>query len=117
MSKSVTIQWEIAMRSGRSAVAMAIAGIYLALSLAASTCLFLHSTTHHSESHHSESDTHSPLCAWACQVNSEGGLVTASPVEMSGLVTITSVTPHAEPLSAYPSPSLHSRAPPVSTLG
>lgn len=105
------------MRDGRSAAALALAGIYLALSIAASTCHFLHDTTHHSESHHSESTTQSPLCAWACQVTSESGLVASAPEEVSGLASITSVTPLAKPLSASPFLSLHSRAPPVSRLG
>jgi hypothetical protein len=105
------------MGDGRSTMAMAIAGIYLALTLAASTCLFLHSTTHHSESHHSDSDAQSSLCAWACQVTSEGGMVASAPAEGSALVSLTPIAPLVEPLSASPSLSLHSRAPPVSTLG
>ena len=117
MRKSVIVGWGSAMGDGRSAVAVAVAGMYLALSIAASTCLFLHSPAHHSESHHSESGTHSPLCAWACQVISEGGLVASAPAEVSGLVSITSVAPFVEPLSAAPPLLLHSRAPPVATLG
>jgi hypothetical protein len=105
------------MGDGRSTLAWAVAGIYLALSISASVCLFLHGTTHHSDSHHSESSTQSPLCAWACQVTSEGGLAASTPTEVSGLVSIASVVPLGEPLSAFPSLSLHSRAPPVSTLG
>lgn len=117
MRKSITIGWGIELWHRRSAVALAVAGIYLALSLASSTCLLLHSTTHHSDSHHSDSDTQSSLCAWACQVTLEGGLVASAPAEHSGLVSLASVVPLLESLSAVPSPLLQSRAPPISTLG
>jgi hypothetical protein len=112
MRKSITIGWGIELWHRRSAVALAVAGIYLALSLASSTCLLLHSTTHHSDS-----DTQSSLCAWACQVTSEGGLVASAPAELPGLVSIASVVPLIDPLSASPSPLLQSRAPPMFTLG
>ncbi|MEI8013555.1 MAG: hypothetical protein WCH20_01825 [Nitrospira sp.] len=117
MRKNITIKWGIGLWGKRSAVALAVAGMYLALSLAASSCLLLHNTTHHSDSHHSDSDTQSSLCAWACQVTSEGGLAASVPAELPGLVSIASVVPLIDSLSASPSPSLQSRAPPMFTLG
>jgi hypothetical protein len=117
MKKHVPIGRAIKMGEGRFALAWAVAGIYLALSISGSICLFSHSTTHHSESHHSDSGTQSPLCAWTCQVASEGGLVASAPKEVSSLVSITPFALLIEPLSATPSPSLHSRAPPASLLG
>jgi hypothetical protein len=117
MRKNITIKWGIGLWGKRSAVALAVAGMYLALSLAASTCLLLHSTTHHSDSHHSGSDTQSSLCAWACQVTSEGGLVASAPADTSDLVSLAPEVFLVESLPAIPSPSLHSRAPPISTLG
>jgi hypothetical protein len=67
--------------------------------------------------HHDQDATQSSLCAWACQVTSEGGLVASAPAELPGLVSIASVVPHIDPLSASPSPLLQSRAPPMFTLG
>jgi hypothetical protein len=117
MRKNITIGWGIELWDRRSAVALAVAGVYLALSLAASTCLLLHSTTHHSGSHHSDSDTQSSLCAWACQVTSEGGLVASAPAKHYGLVSIASTVSPIKSLSVFPSPLLQSRAPPIFTLG
>ena len=111
------IGWGPTMGNGRFAVALVVAGMYLALSLAASTCLLLHSTTHHSDNHHSDSDTQSSLCAWACQVTAEGGLVASAPSDTSNLVSFSQEVYLVESLPTVPSPSLHSRAPPISTLG
>ena len=98
-------------------MAGAVAGIYLALFIAASTCLFFHNTTHHAGSDHSYPSTHSPLCAWACQAASEDGLVASAPEEMSSLISIAPAVPLGAALPDSLSPSRHSRAPPVSTFG
>ena len=67
--------------------------------------------------HHDHDTTQSSLCAWACQVTSEGGLVASAPAELSGLVSIASAVSPIKSLSAFPSPLLQSRAPPIFTLG
>lgn len=115
MRKNVTIGWGLTMRDGRFAVALAVVGMYLALSLAASSCLLLHNTTHHSDNHHSDSDTQSSLCAWACQVASEGVLVASAPADTSDLISFSPEVFLVESLPAVPFPSLHSRAPPIFT--
>jgi hypothetical protein len=99
------------------AVAIAVTGIYLALSVAAAGCLFLHSSVHHFDNHHSEPGTHSPLCAWACQVTSEGMRMSFAPAAVPGAVSITSVIFFMQPLPTSPSFLLPPRAPPVFTLG
>jgi len=67
--------------------------------------------------HHDHDVAHSPLCSWACQATSPGGLSTAAPAEVSGLVVPADVDPPHVPISAPASALLHSRAPPVYPLG
>lgn len=67
--------------------------------------------------HHDHDAVHSPLCAWACQATSSGGLPTAAPVEVSGLVVPADVDSLHDLLSALSSALLHSRAPPAYLLG
>jgi hypothetical protein len=67
--------------------------------------------------HHDQDAAHSPLCAWACQATSSGGLPTAAPEAVSVLVIPADVHPPHDPFSAPVSALLHSRAPPVLPLG
>jgi hypothetical protein len=93
--------------------------VYFGLVCLAATCspAVPTASSHGGHEHHDHDATHSPLCVWACQVTSEGGLVASAPAEGSDPVSITSVAPLVEPRSAFPSPSLRSRAPPIPTLG
>jgi hypothetical protein len=49
---------------------LAIAALYLTLSVSAMACLFAHESQPHSAHHHTGGVTHSSLCAWACHANS-----------------------------------------------
>jgi hypothetical protein len=102
-----------------STVASIVAIVHFGLVCLAATCSLALPTTSipGGHEHHDHDATHSLLCAWACQVTSEGGLVASAPAEGPALVSLTPVAPLVEPLSASPSFSSHSRAPPVSTLG
>ena len=57
------------MRKGFVPLALAIATLYLALSLSAVACLFAHESESRSSHHHTGGTTRSSLCAWACDAN------------------------------------------------
>ena len=67
--------------------------------------------------HHDHDTTHSSLCAWACQANSQTALSAPAMAEYVSLAALAPVTPSLDPLLIYSSAFLPSRAPPVSTLG
>ncbi len=50
-------------------LALAIATLYLTLSVIAAACLFAHESRPRSAHHHTGGLTHSSLCAWACHAN------------------------------------------------
>jgi hypothetical protein len=50
-------------------LALAIATIYLTLSVSALACLFAHESESRSAHHHTGGATQSSLCAWACDAN------------------------------------------------
>jgi hypothetical protein len=65
-------------------LALAVATLYLTLSVSAVACLFAHESQPRSAHHHTGGVTHSSLCAWACH---------ASPT-----VDLPATTPQAQPL-------------------
>jgi len=50
-------------------LALAIATLYLTLSVGAVACLFAHESESRSSHHHTGGTTQSSLCAWACDAN------------------------------------------------
>jgi hypothetical protein len=50
-------------------LALAIATLYLTLSVSAVACLFAHESQPGSAHHHKGGVTHSSLCSWACHAN------------------------------------------------
>jgi uncharacterized protein YceK len=95
-------------------LALALATLYLTLSVSAVACLFAHESQPRSAHHHTGGMTHSSLCAWACHANPTVDLPATTPqtqplhlVAMLPLVA-ASVSPF---LSQQPA---QSRAPPRS---
>lgn len=50
-------------------LALAVATLYLTLSVSAVACLFAHESQPRSAHHHTGGVTHSSLCSWACHAN------------------------------------------------
>ena len=50
-------------------LALAMATLYLTLSVVALACLFAHENESRSSHHHTDGATQSSLCAWACDAN------------------------------------------------
>jgi len=95
-------------------LALAIATLYLTLSVSAVACLFAHESQPNSAHHHTSGATQSSLCAWACHANPTVDLAATMPqlkpfqfVSMLLLVD-SSISPFLSQLSAQ------SRAPPRS---
>jgi hypothetical protein len=57
------------MRKCFAPFSLAIATLYLALSVSAVACLFAHESESRSSHHHTGGATQSSLCAWACDAN------------------------------------------------
>ena len=60
-------------------LALAIATLYLALSISAVACLFAHESQPNSAHHHTGGATQSSLCAWACHANPTVDLAATTP--------------------------------------
>ena len=60
-------------------LALALATLYLTLSVGALACLFAHESEPRSSHHHTGGVTHSSLCAWACHANPTVDLPAATP--------------------------------------
>lgn len=112
--------------SGRSVrtVGNVVAGItaviYFGLVCLAATCSLALPVSAHAgghESHHSHEDSHSSLCAWACQATPEAGLVASAPADVFELVVFAPVGSPVQPVSVSSVSLLCSRAPPVLPLG
>lgn len=95
-------------------LALALATLYLTLSVSAVACLFAHESRPNSAHHHTGGVTHSSLCTWACLSNQTVDLSAAAPqtqplrlVSMLPLID-SSVPPFLSQQSAQ------SRAPPRS---
>jgi hypothetical protein len=93
-------------------LALAIATLYLTLSVSAMACLFAHQGQPHSAHHHTGGATHSSLCAWACHATPTVDLPAATPQTLPLnlvamlLLVAASVSPFLSQQSA------RSRAPP-----
>ncbi len=57
------------MRKGLIPLTVAMATLYLTLSVSAIACLFAHESQPRAAHHHTSGVTHSSLCAWACHAN------------------------------------------------
>jgi hypothetical protein len=60
-------------------LALAIATLYLTLSVSAVACLFAHESQPRSVHHHTGGVTHSSLCAWVCHANPTVDLPATTP--------------------------------------
>ena len=91
--------------------------VYVALVLLAASCMSMSVGSSEGHDHHSQDPSHSPLCAWSCQMVSQSGL-TAS-VQMVGvsLVSTSVVLSHHSNHSHTALALRSSRAPPVVFLG
>ena len=76
-------------------LALAIATLYLTLSVSALACLFAHESQPGPAHHHTGGVTHSSLCAWACHANLTADVPPAIPsaqplhiVAMGGSVNV-----------------------------
>lgn len=67
----------------------------------------------HGSHHDPQESTHSPICAWSCQILSQSGLVVSGGAAVVGLIAIAMVNPILHSCPASPSVSRSSRAPPL----
>lgn len=67
------------MKKGFVPLALAIATLYLTLSVSAVACLFAHESRPGSAHHHTGGVTQSSLCAWACHANPTVDLAATTP--------------------------------------
>lgn len=95
-------------------LALAIATLYLTLSVSAMACLFSHESQSRTSHHHTNGVTHSSLCAWVCQANPTVDLSAATPqsqpLHLVGLLLLGSVVARL----LFSQQSAQSRAPPRS---
>jgi uncharacterized protein YceK len=95
-------------------LALAIAALYLTLSVSAMACLFAHGSQPRSVHHHTSGVTHSSLCAWACHANPTVDLP-ASTLQAQSLYLVAMLLLVVVSLSSVLSQqSAQSRAPPRS---
>lgn len=95
-------------------LALAIAALYLTLSVSAMACLFAHERQPGSVHHHTGGVTHSSLCTWACHAHPTVDLPAAtSQTQPLHLVTILLLVTVAIPSLLSQQPT-QSRAPPRS---
>jgi hypothetical protein len=94
--------------------ALAIATLYLTLSVSAVACLFAHESRPGSAHHHTGGVAHSSLCAWACHANPTVDLPSTQP-QMQPLDLVAMLPLAAASVSPFLSQqSGQSRAPPRS---
>lgn len=95
-------------------LALAMATLYLTLSVSAVACLFAHESRPGSAHHHTGGATHSSLCAWACHANPTVDLPSATPqTKPLHLVSMLLLVDSSVP-SFLSQQSTRSRAPPRS---
>ena len=95
-------------------LALAIATLYLTLSVSAMACLLAHGSQPRSAHHHAGGVTHSSLCAWACHANPTVDLPAPAP-QTQPLHFVAMVLLAAASVSSFLSQqSVRSRAPPRS---
>jgi len=97
-------------------LALALAVVYLTLSVSAAACLFSHQSTSQNPSrtthHHSGSAVHSSLCAWACHANPTVDFPSTAPQTDMLRVMAWLLLFGAGLFSSVSPQSAHSRAPP-----
>ena len=102
------------MRKGFVPLALAIATLYLTLSVSAMACLFAHESQSRSAHHHTGGVTHSSLCAWACHASPTVDFP-ATTLQIQPLHFLAMLLLVATSLSSFLSlQSAQSRAPPRS---
>lgn len=95
-------------------LALAIATLYLTLSVSAVACLFAHDSASRAAHHHSGGVTHSSLCAWACHASPTVDLPATTP-QTQPLHVVAMLPLVAASVSSFLSQqSAQSRAPPRS---
>lgn len=90
--------------------------VYLALVLFAAGCASMPIGSSEGHDHHSQDVSHSPLCAWSCQMISQTGPVTSVSPVVVNFVATTVLLPHVSTYSTTPFALRSSRAPPVVSL-
>jgi len=84
------------MRRCFAPLALAIAALYLTLSVSAVACLFAHESQPRSIHHHTGGATHSSLCAWACHANPTIDLPATTPqaqlLRLVGMLLLVAVS-------------------------
>jgi uncharacterized protein YceK len=102
------------MRKGFVPFALAIATLYLTLSVSSVTCLFAHGSRSGSAHHHTGGATQSSLCAWACDAHPTVDLPTPTP-QPQPLQFLSMLLSSNSPITPFLSQqSGQSRAPPHS---
>lgn len=101
------------MRKCFGPLALAIAALYLTLSVSAVACLFAHESQPRSAHHHTGGVTHSSLCAWACHAGPTVDLPTTTPqtqpLHLVAMLLLVAVSVS----SLLSQQSAQSRAPPI----
>jgi hypothetical protein len=94
-------------------VAGLLVATYLVLTVLASSCLLMHEVPHPGEHHHhSGQTTHSTLCLWACQANSDTSLLSMAPGPQSLALSLGIVLTFFLLTPTHVLDRLRSRAPP-----
>ncbi|MCX5721670.1 MAG: hypothetical protein NT179_06525 [Nitrospirae bacterium] len=93
-------------------LALAIAALYLTLSVSAMACLFAHESQPGS-AHHTGGVTHSSLCVWACHANPTAAVPPAIPSAQLLYVVAMGVAVNVERPARSVSDGFSSRGPPL----
>ena len=95
-------------------LALALATLYLTLSVSAMACLFAHESQPRSAHHHTGGMTHSSLCAWACHANPTVDLPATTPQPQPRYLVAMVLLVAVSVSSLLSQQSAQSRAPPRS---
>lgn len=99
------------------AAALGIAWMYLALSLVAPGCSFVHAAPSSSHHQHSGTESHSTLCSWACEATSDVGPISYGEGGTVWAAQFQAVSTSPFFLTSRDHSSLHGRAPPIPARG
>jgi hypothetical protein len=102
------------MRKGVVPLALAMAMLYLTLSVSAVACLFSHESRPRSTHHHTGGTAHSSLCAWACHANPTVDLPATTPQMQPFQLVSMQLLVDSSVSSFLSQQSTRSRAPPRS---
>jgi hypothetical protein len=102
------------MRKCFAPLALAIATLYLTLSVSAVACLFAHENQPGSAHHHKGGATHSSLCSWACHANPTVDLPATTPQTQPHPFVAMLPLADSTALHVFSRQSPQSRAPPRS---